>query len=108
MFKINYVLKRNKSEYSHVYPDNEKDQNHNIFIFKGGNGLGKSTIMEIIALGLYGHNLKTLSPEIRNKLNRFMDEYTEEFKFELNINSYDEHIKIKSKLDNKDIKNLKV
>ena len=107
MFKINYTLRRGNSEYhtSYLDPGNE---NHNIFIFRGSNGLGKSTMMQILAMGMFGLNSEELSLEIKNKMKRLIAEDTEEFGFLFVISSIDKKIEINSSLKNKHLDGLRV
>jgi DNA repair exonuclease SbcCD ATPase subunit len=107
MFKLEYILRRGNSEYHNSYPDTGKE-NHNIFIFKGSNGLGKSTMMQILAMGMFGLNSEELSPEIKNKMKRLIAEDTKDFSFFFEISSIDKNIEINSSLKNKNIEEMRV
>ena len=107
MFKIDYTLRRGNSEYHTSYPD-LGNENHNIFIFRGSNGLGKSTMMQILAMGMFGLNSEELSLEIKNKMKRLIAEDTEEFGFLFVISSIDKKIEINSSLKNKHLDGLRV
>ena len=107
MFKIDYTLRRGNSEYHSSYPG-PGNENHNIFIFRGSNGLGKSTMMQILALGMFGLNSEELSLEIKNKMKRLIAEDTKEFSFLFDIFSIDKKIEINASLKNKNIDGLRV
>ena len=107
MFKINYTLRRGNSEYHTSYPD-PGNENHNIFIFRGSNGLGKSTMMQILAMGMFGLNSEELSFEIKSKMKRLIAEDTREFSFLFDISNIDKKIEINSSLKNKNIDGLRV
>lgn len=107
MFKLNYIYKKRGSEYQSSYPDSG-NEHHNIFIFKGSNGLGKSTIMQILAMGMFGLNSPELIPEIKNKIRGLIDEDTREFSFSFEIRSADENVHITSSMKDKNIDGLRV
>lgn len=107
MFKMSYILKRGSSEYRTSYPD-QGDENHNIYIFRSSNGLGKSTAMQILAMGMFGLDSDDISSEIKSKMKRLISEDTEEFNFLYEIKSLDETIKINSSLKDKNIAGLRV
>lgn len=109
MFKLEYVLKRNGPKYESSYPS-EGDYNNNIFLLRGRNDLGKSTAMQVVALGLFGLNLddKDIRSEIKAKMRRLISEDTEEFNFKFIIESQDKENKIESTLPDKNIENLNV
>jgi len=107
MFKIEYKLRRGDSNYHTSYPD-PGNENHNIFVFRGSNGLGKSTMMQILAMGMFGLNSEELSLEIKSKMKRLIAEDTKEFSFNFNISSIDRKIEINSSLRNKNIDGLRV
>lgn len=107
MFKMSYTLKRGSSEYRTSYP-NPGDENHNIFVFKGKNGLGKSTAMQILSLGMFGLDSDDINLEIKSMMKRLIAEDTEEFNFNYEIKSLDETIKIRSSLKDINISGLRV
>ncbi len=107
MFKIEYKLRRGNSDYHAFHPD-PGNENHNIFIFRGSNGLGKSTVMQVLSIGMFGLNSEELSLEIKNKMKRLIDDDTKEFSFLFSISSIDKKIEIKSSLKDKSIDGLRV
>ena len=106
MFKINYILDRGNEKYQKSYPSPE-NENHNIFIFRGSNGLGKSTVMQILAIGMFGLDSKELSSEITNKMKRLIAEDTREFSFQFEVRSLDGKTTINSSLKNKNLNDLR-
>lgn len=71
LFKIDYVFQKGGPVYSCHYP-NQEVSNNNIFIIKGRNDQGKSTIMQIVALGLNGLESKDIDNTLKEKMKRLI------------------------------------
>ena len=106
MFKINYKYQKGGPLYSCKYP-NEKDESNNIFIIRGTNDHGKSTIMQKIALGLFSDDEPELSKILKQKIKRLLSERVDKCEFDFKIESKDQSIKIDSELKNRRV-NIKV
>ncbi len=107
MLKLSYKLQRGGPLYAPNYPQSGY-YDENIFIVKGNNDLGKSTMMQIIALGLYGLHSDDISENIKSKMKRLLSDDTQIFDFEFKISNLNKNININSSLQGANINNLKV
>lgn len=83
MFEINYIFQKGGPNYSCHYPKQE-DNNNNIFLIKGRNDQGKSTIMQIVALGLCGLESTDIDKTLKEKMLRLISPDTKcEFNFKI-------------------------
>jgi len=97
MFKIKYIYQKGGPEYSCSYPD-PKDSDHNIFIARGDNDKGKSTMLQMVALGLYGEKSEDIDDTLKDKMLRLTSEEIDKCEFEFTIVGKDGRIKLNSKL----------
>ena len=102
MFKINYTFQKGGPVYSCRYPKPE-DCNNNIFIFQGKNDQGKTTTMEMVALGLYGLESGDISNILKRRIKRLISDETEKCEFDFTIHSNDAKIRIDVNMKNKQI-----
>lgn len=106
MFKINYVFQKGGPTYKKEYP-REKFENNNIFIFKGRNDKGKSTVLQMVALGILGKSGidkdEEIDEEIKNKVKRLLSDSVDRCEFQFLIESFDQKMKIESGLKDKHI-----
>jgi len=106
MFRVSYKFKAGGPEYNCTYPD-KKDINNNIFIVKGGSDKGKSTLMQMIALGLFGLDSEDISPDLKDKMKSLLDpEYVEKCEFEYIISSVDGKITLNVSCKSRSINTL--
>lgn len=103
MFHINYTYQKGGPEYKCGYPD-KKDRNHDIFIIKGRNDRGKSTLMQMIALGLYGESSEEISAPLKSKIVRLKSKKVDKCEFDFTVGSKDGKIKIESYLNNRKVR----
>jgi DNA repair exonuclease SbcCD ATPase subunit len=103
LFKIDYKYKKGGPEYSKHYPS-EEDANHNIFIIKGKNDRGKSTLMQMIALGLYGGESEDIDIYLKDRMQRLLSKDVEKCEFDFTIVSQDGGTNLRSRLVNGNIK----
>ncbi len=101
MFKIQYKFKKGGPTYSCVYPSPE-DTSNNIFLIKGRNDHGKSTIMQMVALGLYGTETGEIGDLLKEKILRLTSKDVDICEFDFSIVSKDGKIRIESSLGGKD------
>ena len=80
--------------------------NHNIFIIKGRNDQGKSTIMQMVALGLFGLESEDIEKKLKDRMKNLISKSTDKCEFEFTIISQDEKIKLESSLRNKQIETI--
>jgi len=100
MFYIKYTFQKGGPEYSCEYPE-EDLKKYNIFIAKGPNDKGKSTMMQMIAYGLYGLDYDDISDALKEKMKRLTSETTDKCEFDYEITSYDGITNLKSILKDK-------
>ena len=82
--------------YSRIYL-----KKYNIFIAKGPNDRGKSTMMQMIAYGLYGLEYEDISETLKEKMKRLTSEATDKCEFDYEITSHDEITNLKAILKDK-------
>lgn len=107
MFTINYKLQDGGPFYECIYPLRE-DCEHNIFFIKGKNDQGKTTSLNMVALGLYANNgfsedngtndssRSLISDSLRAKMNYLMSDSLEHMEFDFEIKSMDSQTSIHS------------
>lgn len=88
LFQMNYVFQKGGPKYSCSYPASE-DVKNNIFVIKGRNDKGKSTILQMVALGLYGLESKDIDKTLKDKMQRLISPETT-CNFDFKIISNDE------------------
>ncbi len=84
MFKIDYNFQRGGPEYHHTLPA-EEDRNNSIFVALGRNDQGKSTLLQMIALGLYADKSEDIDKSLRDKMLRLIAEDTQECDIDFTI-----------------------
>jgi len=101
MFKIKYKLKIDNEEYESEYPE-PSDTGHNIFILKGKNDSGKTTLISLIKLAFI-KDLDSIKDSPGHEKLEFLLNNTE-FEATLNIASYNKDTKVDIVYDNKEWK----
>jgi exonuclease SbcC len=104
MFEIEYQYQRGGPLYQKKYTSPS-----NIFVVEGPNDTGKSTLLQMIALGLYGDKIGEIDDSLKQKMFRLLDPKTEKCEFKFSIKSSDGRIltselkngQIEIKIDNK-------
>lgn len=109
MFKLNYVLQDGGPKYEESYPSTDK--NSNFFIIRGSNDQGKTTSLNMVALGLYGSRLfddndksKIIPDNLKAKMDYFQSGDLDEIAFNFELLSKDEKTKIASEYLNNDLR----
>jgi len=108
MIKYDYVLRRKKNdqEIEEFKPKKIPKELPNLVMIEGPNSSGKSTLLNIIALSLYGHKSTRLNDELLSKINFLRESDHQKIKFELEIRDQDNQIILKSEkkdFDDEDI-----
>lgn len=88
MIKFDYVIKRKEGQSIREFrPDQITSPLENVSLIAGENSIGKSTLMNIIALGLFADNsgAKEVNNSLRPQINSLLDFDTQELKFCLKI-----------------------
>jgi hypothetical protein len=98
MFEIKYEFKKSGEEYFSSYPL-PQDRDNSIFLVKGTNDQGKSTLMQMIALGLHGLDSDDIDENLKGKMRRLVSKDVDRCKFDLNICSFDNQTIIHSELE---------
>lgn len=99
MFKIDYIYQVGGPKYSCSLPD-KKDANHNIFVIKGRNDQGKSTIMQMVALGLFGLESEDIDKKLKDRMKGLLSSDADKCEFKFSILSKDGQTKLDSMLKN--------
>ncbi|MGC9777786.1 MAG: AAA family ATPase [Candidatus Heimdallarchaeota archaeon] len=97
MIEYDYELTRNEEDKIVTYiPNKIPKQMPNLVYIEGPNSSGKSTLLNIIALGLYGLKKDNMAPALKHKLKSLIDESYQELTFDINIRNKDGSLIIKS------------
>ncbi|MHA1660157.1 MAG: hypothetical protein ACTSUT_13670 [Promethearchaeota archaeon] len=108
MLKYDYIIKRNEGDEIREYkPDLIPKELADVVYIEGPNSSGKSTLLNLIALGFFGLKLKDdeLNLALRERLNNLINSKHQEIKFNIELNNIklSSIIKtIKTKFDSKD------
>lgn len=98
MIKYDYRLERDESTERTVFrPRNFPTELDDLTYIEGPNSSGKSTLLNIVALGLYGLKKDRLNPALREKLRNLMAAEHQRLTFELTINNALSGLQISSK-----------
>lgn len=111
MIKLNYELCRNeKDENKKYFPKDYPTEFNNLVYLKGPNGTGKSAILHIIAIALYGNHLSNdeIDPGIRRRLDNLLDPNQNELTFELEITNQAKNLHLISRKKDKYKKDIDV
>ena len=103
MFEYNYEIIRNEEDSIVKYiPDKIPKKIPNLVYIEGPNSSGKSTLLNIIALGLYGLKKENMAPALKHKLNSLLDDSYQKLTFNLKIPNKDGSLIMESKKENPD------
>jgi len=102
LFNIEYVFQKGGPKYSAKYP-NKKDEENNIFIIRGKNDKGKSSILEMVSLGFYGHYSQDIDKFIIDRMKRFMSNSVDEFHCSFMVKDKNEKHTIDVKITKREI-----
>lgn len=95
MIEYDYTIKRNEEDEVVVYsPDKIPKQLPNLIYLEGPNSSGKSTLLNMIALGLHGLKKENLNPALKHKMESILDTSYQEVKFEFKIQNKDATLEI--------------
>lgn len=112
MFTINYKLQDGGPLYECTYPQKE-DSDKNIFFIRGTNDQGKTTTLNMVALGLYANyglskdkgiiSDSLISDSLRAKMDYLMSDHLDHLEFDFEIKSMDSRTSIHSRYHNNDL-----
>lgn len=101
-FSIEYSFKDGGSLYKNSFPAEGDDEN-NIFLVKGKNDQGKTTVLNMIALGLYGLDSSDIDNKLKTKMRYLNSKELDECKFGYKIVSEPNNLEFKSIFENNEI-----
>ncbi|MBN2487899.1 MAG: hypothetical protein JXA98_02605 [Methanosarcinaceae archaeon] len=104
MFTINYEFQDGGPLYKCTYPQKE-DSDNNIFFIRGTNDQGKTTALNMVALGLYANESfiaekGIISDSLRAKMDYLSSDTLDRLKFDFDVKSRDGLTSISSEYDN--------
>jgi len=104
MIEFDYIIERDmgNGEIETFTPDKLPTKLPNLVYIEGPNSSGKSTLLHILALSMYGHKNKKINPALRNKMDALLDAQHQKLTFETKITNKDESLKIISRKKGKD------
>lgn len=103
MFSMDYSYQKGGPEYHCTYPK-VGHRGNNIFIIKGKNDTGKSTLMQMVALGLHGLESDDIDELLKEKMQRLISPDVDKCEFIFTILSKDGGERIVSELKRGQIK----
>lgn len=101
-FSIEYSFKDGGPLYKEILPDSN-DQNNSIFLVKGKNDLGKTTVLNMVALGLYGLDSTDIDSKLKSKMKYLISDHPDECNFDFKIVHEHLNLELQSILKNKEI-----
>jgi len=104
VIEFDYIIERNmgNGEIDTFIPDKLPTKLPNLVYIEGPNSSGKSTLLHILALSMYGHKNKKINQTLRNKMNALLDSQHQKLTFETKITNKDENMKIISRKEGPD------
>ncbi|NLT38803.1 MAG: hypothetical protein GXX95_11730 [Methanomassiliicoccus sp.] len=103
MIKVDYLLERNYGDEVKIFkPDRIPNNLPDLVYIEGPNSSGKSTLLNIIALGFYGLKKEKLNVALKNKLNDLINSDHQKLKFEVNITNSEGNVVLTAYRDNFD------
>ena len=87
MIEYDYQMDKNDGSKIIHYTPNFKTTITNVAKLKGHNSSGKTTLMDMIALSLYGRDSPDVIQKLQDKLDYLEKSDTSEFEFKLNANN---------------------
>ena len=95
MFEYDYEIVRNEEDKIVTYiPNIMPKKIPNIVYIEGPNSSGKSTLLNIVALGLFGLKKENMAPALKHKLNSLLDDSYQKLTFNIKIQNKDGSLKV--------------
>jgi len=109
MIEYDYTLVRDEEDETKTYkPDKIPTQLDNLVYIEGPNSCGKSTLLHILALSLYGQKNNSIHPSLRDKINNLMDSNYQKLTFSVKITDKNNSLQIISEKKYPDKPEIKV
>lgn len=102
VFLIEYSFKDGGPLYKEILPESN-DQNNSIFLVKGKNDLGKTTVLNMVALGLYGLDSTDIDNKLKSKMKYLISDHPDDCNFNFKIIHKHLDLELESVLKNKEI-----
>ena len=103
MIEYDYIIERDEgNEIKKFRPDKIPKKLENLSYIEGPNSSGKSTLLNIIALGFYGLNNNRLNPALQDKLKNLVNSKHQKLTFSIKIKKKDTSLEITSEKINLD------
>lgn len=98
MLKYDYLIKRviGENDLQEFRPDKINKKLPNLVYIEGPNSSGKSTLLNIIALGFYGNKSKKINTTLINRIKSLIDSDHQQISFNFVINSLDKKVILRS------------
>ncbi len=103
MIEFDYLLERDldvEKNIKQIFKPKISTKLPNIALIEGPNSSGKSFLLNILALSMYGLENKKINPALLNKMNALMDSQYQKLSFEVNITNKNDNLRIISKKKN--------
>lgn len=100
LIEYDYQIKRNEGDEIVIYvPDKIPKKIPNLVYIEGPNSSGKSTLLNIIALGLHGLKKENMAPALKHKMESLLDTTYQQVTFQFKIQNRDNSLEIISTKD---------
>jgi len=98
MIKYDYLIDRNlgQGKSRRFYPNQIPTKLENVVVIEGPNSSGKSTLLNIIALGFFGRKSSRINPILKSKLDSLLDLDHQKIRFSVKIVSNNNKLALKS------------
>jgi len=96
MLKYDYLIERNDGQLRKFVPSKIGKELPNLVYIEGPNSSGKSTLLNIIALGLLGNKSKKINQTLINKINSLINSNHQKIKFNFEISTPGESLILRS------------
>lgn len=109
MIDYNYEIIRNEHDENTVFtPDEIPTTLNNLVRIEGPNSVGKSTLLHILAIGLYGLKNDSIPQSLKRKMLNLYDSDHQKLQFNINISNSDKSLQVISQKLNHDVPEIEV
>lgn len=109
MIEYNYEIIRNEHDENTVFtPDKIPTTLNNLVRIEGPNSVGKSTLLHILAIGLYGLKNESIPQSLKRKMLNLYDSDHQKLQFNINISNGDKSLQVISQKLNHDVPEIEV
>ncbi len=109
MIEYNYEIIRNEHDENTIFtPDKIPTTLNNLVRIEGPNSVGKSTLLHILAIGLYGLKNDSIPQSLKRKMLNLYDSDHQKLQFNINISNGDKSLQVISQKLNHDVPEIEV